>query len=76
MFHAIIICGGVNTLKTIEQIIKIGVEKVYINTAAIFDPNFIKDAKEFGSSTICCCIDYKTDFFNNHKVYVLSIQQK
>ena len=69
--------GGVNTLKTIEQIIKIGVEKVYINTAAIFDPNFIKDAvKEFGSSTICCCIDYKTDFFNNHKVYVLSGSKK
>ena len=69
--------GGIDSLKIIEKIIKLGVEKIYINTAAIVNQSLVREAvKEFGTSTICCCIDYKTDFFKKNRVYVYSGTKK
>jgi len=43
----------------IEKLLKIGIEKVCINTHSQ-DLNFVTEAvKKFGSSTISICIDYK-----------------
>jgi len=52
--------GGVRSLEDIKEIFKIGVEKVSINTQAIENPDFIKEASEhFGSQSIIASFDVK-----------------
>lgn len=62
--------GGISTLQDIQQIINAGAEKVIIGTAAVNNPDFIRQASEtFGSSTICVCIDVKKKFLKGERVY-------
>lgn len=62
--------GGIKSVSDIEQILKVGVEKVVINSHAIEKPQFITEAATvFGSSTIIVSIDYKKDFFGNSYIY-------
>jgi imidazole glycerol-phosphate synthase subunit HisF len=59
--------GGIKTLEDIRRVLKAGVEKVSINTAAIHNPQFIKEASEvFGSSTIVVSIDYKKNWLGKY----------
>src|SRR5580765_3825055 len=52
--------GGVRTLQHIRNIVAAGVEKICLNTIAVEQPMFVKEAANaFGSSTIVVCIDYK-----------------
>lgn len=62
--------GGIKTLGDIEQLIKRGVEKVIINSAAIENPEFISEAaKQFASSTIVASVDVTQNFFGKHILY-------
>lgn len=62
--------GGINSVKSIKEIINAGAEKVIINTYATQNPNFIKEASEkFGSSTIVVSIDVKKKFLGKKQVY-------
>lgn len=59
-FMPITFGGGIRTLSEIELIVKSGADKVSINTAALKDPNFIRQAaKEFGSQCIIVSVDVK-----------------
>ena len=50
--------GGINSIEYISKLIKLGVEKVSINTHAVENPNFIsKCAGIFGSQAIVVSID-------------------
>src|SRR5688500_18595175 len=52
--------GGVRSKDQIKRLIMSGIEKIIINTQAIVNPAFVKDAAEtFGSSTIVGAIDVK-----------------
>ena len=63
--------GGVSSLADIEKILRLGVEKVAINTALFYQPAFVKEAvKEFGSSTIVASIDYKKSMWGKNIVFV------
>jgi len=62
--------GGIKTIDEIKAILKVGVEKVAINSYAAENPEFIKQATEqFGSSTIVVSIDVKKSFFGKYEVY-------
>jgi imidazole glycerol-phosphate synthase subunit HisF len=62
--------GGVSKLTDIERLISCGVEKVVIGSRAISHPDFVSEAaKEFGSSTICVCIDVKRDLFGRYRAF-------
>ena len=62
--------GGVKSLESIRKLLKIGVEKVIINSFAFEKPDFIKSAvQEFGSSTIIGAFDVKKNFFGKMLVY-------
>ncbi len=62
--------GGIKTLNDIEQLIKLGVEKVIINSSALENPAFIKEAaKKFASSTIVVSIDITKSMFGNYILY-------
>ena len=69
--------GGVKNLDQIQKILYAGVEKVSINSAAIRNRDFVKEAViKFGSSTIVVSIDVKKDIFGKYKVYDASIGKK
>jgi cyclase len=64
--------GGIRTLQHIKEIINAGAEKVVINTYAVENPDFIKQASNvFGSSTIVISIDVKKKFLGKKQVYTI-----
>ena len=64
--------GGIRTIQDIKEIINAGAEKVIINTFAVENPNFIKQASDtFGSSTIVVSIDVKKTIWGKNKVFTL-----
>lgn len=63
--------GGISTLKQIAERINAGSEKVILNTIAMTDIEFIREAAhQFGSSTLVACLDVKKNFFGNYTVCV------
>jgi imidazole glycerol-phosphate synthase subunit HisF len=53
IFVPLTVGGGIRTLEDIQDVLRAGADKVYINTAAINSPDFIsKAADKYGSSTI------------------------
>ncbi|MES2445761.1 MAG: AglZ/HisF2 family acetamidino modification protein [Bacteroidota bacterium] len=58
--------GGVNTIAQIRKLLRIGVEKIILNTS-LKDEEFVKEAVAiFGSSTIVASIDvYKNQVYNH-----------
>ena len=57
-FIPLAVGGGIKSIKDIESILNAGADKVFINSAAIKTPNFIKEAtKKFGSSNVCLSIE-------------------
>ena len=54
--------GGLRDIEDIGKILKIGIEKVIINTYACENPHFIKEASDkFGSQSIVVCVDFKKE---------------
>ncbi|MHA1131090.1 MAG: imidazole glycerol phosphate synthase subunit HisF [Candidatus Helarchaeota archaeon] len=50
--------GGIKSIKNIETILGAGADKISINTAAVKNPNFVKEAvKKFGGDKIIIAID-------------------
>lgn len=59
-FMPLTVGGGVRTNEDIKMLLGSGADKVSINTSAITNPNFIKEASEaFGSQCIVVAIDAK-----------------
>ena len=68
-FMPMTIGGKIEKLQDIEKRLKLGADKISINSKAIIEPNFIEDAsKEFGSQCIVVSIDAKIDY-KNYVVY-------
>ena len=58
IFIPITVGGGIRTIEDINNVLRAGADKVCINTAAIKNPDFIKQAAlKFGSSTITAAIE-------------------
>jgi len=58
IFIPLTVGGGLRSIKDIETVLGAGADKVAINTAAIRNPDFIKEAAEkYGSSTIIVSIE-------------------
>jgi len=60
VFMPLTVGGGIRTLDDIRQLLAAGCDKVSINSAAVTDPNFVKEAAlRFGSQCIVVNIDPK-----------------
>ncbi len=60
IFMPLTIGGGINTIDDIRALLHAGADKVSINTAAVNNPDFIREASErFGSQCIVVAIDAK-----------------
>jgi cyclase len=54
--------GGIGSCRQIEELFNIGTSKVSINTAAVKNPDFVKEAAdEFGTEKITIAIDTRTN---------------
>ena len=61
--------GGITTVDEIKRLLKAGIEKVSINTAAHENPKLIEDAaRAFGSQSIVAGIDVKKNFLGRYVV--------
>lgn len=57
-FIPLTVGGGLRTIDDIRNVLRAGADKVAINTAAVRNPSFIKEASiKFGSSTIVVAIE-------------------
>jgi cyclase len=63
--------GGVSSLAQIERVLKIGVEKVAMNTALHSVPDAVKEAtRSLGSSTIVGAIDFRATLLRGATAWV------
>jgi len=58
--------GGIRQLKTIEQLLKAGVERVILGTAAVEDPRLIKEACRNFSDSIIVSLDAREGYIATH----------
>lgn len=59
-FMPLAIGGGIRSLEDIRSVLKIGADKIVINTAALKKPEFISEAaKKFGAQCVVVSIDAK-----------------
>lgn len=64
VFIPLTVGGGVRTLDDIRQLLKAGADKVSINSAAVAEADFVRQASEhFGSQCIVVAIDAKQTHF-------------
>jgi len=60
VFMPLTVGGGVRTLEDIRQLLRAGADKVGINTAAVKDPEFVRQASaRFGTQCIVVAVDAK-----------------
>ena len=63
--------GGVTSVRQIEKLFSIGVEKVIINSAAFHHPDLIREASQVaGSQSVVISMDVKKMIFGGQEVYV------
>ena len=67
VFIPLTVGGGIRELNDIRTLLNAGADKVSINSTAVFNPEFIREASEhFGSQCIVVAIDAKqTQFVSN-----------
>jgi len=70
VFVPLTVGGGVRTLDDVRNLLLAGADKIAINTAAVKNPQFVKDAAEkFGSQCIVVAIDARSKSDDEWEVY-------
>jgi cyclase len=74
VFIPLTVGGGVRQISDIRNLLNAGADKVAINSAAIFNPDFVKEAADrFGSQCVVVAIDAKqVDWKNNGEWEIFS----
>lgn len=63
--------GGISSIDQVEQLIKGGVEKVVLNSAAFTNPELISRAAAYvGSQSVVVSVDVKKNIWGKRKVFV------
>jgi imidazole glycerol-phosphate synthase subunit HisF len=71
IFIPLTVGGGIRSLEDINAVLRAGADKVALNTAAIKNPEFIRDAsRRFGSSTIVISVEAKKMPDGSYEAYV------
>lgn len=65
--------GGIRNLEDAQELFSLGVEKIIINSYAVENPEFIRDAaKQFGNQSVLVCLDVKKNLFSKYEVFTHS----
>ncbi len=70
VFMPLTVGGGISTLDDIRALLRAGADKVSINTSAVKNPEFVREASDrFGSQCIVVAIDAKRNGSGGWEVY-------
>lgn len=70
VFVPLTVAGGLRTIEDIRECLSAGADKVAINTAAIANPDFLKEASEtFGSQCIVASLEVYKHMHGNYEVW-------
>ncbi len=70
MFHPLTVGGGVRTVDDVRKLLLAGADKVSINTAAVTNPEFVREAaQKFGNQCIVVAIDAKQTGENRFEIF-------
>ena len=70
VFVPLTVGGGVRTIEDVRNLLLAGADKVAINTAAVNNPEFVKDASDkFGSQCIVVAIDARSNGDSSWEVF-------
>jgi imidazole glycerol-phosphate synthase subunit HisF len=62
--------GNITNVEQVRKLLKMGIEKVVINTAAFENKNLIPELyQRFGASTIVAAVDVKKNLFGKYELY-------
>ncbi len=62
--------GGIKSLAQAKRILRIGIEKIILSTAALETPNLITEIADYaGSSSVVVCLDVKKNILGQHTVF-------
>ncbi len=71
IFIPLTVGGGLRSIDDIQHVLRVGADRVALNTAAIERPEFIREAaRKFGSSTIAVSIEAKRQADGSYSAYV------
>lgn len=74
VFMPLTVGGGIRTIEDIRELLKAGCDKVSINSAACYRPEFVREAAlRFGSQCIVVNIDPKRIDYNGHEVWEVHV---
>ncbi len=77
VFMPITVGGGIRTIEDIRSLFAAGADKVSINSEAVKNPDFIKDAaNKFGSQAVIAAIDAKSNGENSWEVVIAGGRKK
>jgi imidazole glycerol-phosphate synthase subunit HisF len=77
VFIPITVGGGLRSIEDISKMLRCGADKVAINTAAVKNPEFLKEASRvFGSSTIVLSVEAKKVSGNRWEAYTDNGRQR
>jgi imidazoleglycerol phosphate synthase cyclase subunit len=63
--------GGIRTLEDIRKILKAGADKISLNSAAVLNPDLVRDAAErFGSQCVVVAIDVRREASGGFEVMI------
>jgi len=69
-FMPLTVGGGVRTIDDIRKLLLAGADKVSINTAAVVNPDFVREAaQKFGSQCIVVAVDAKSTGLGEFKIF-------
>lgn len=69
--------GGIKTALQAQEIIKLGVEKVAISSAALCNPSVIKEMTDIiGKQSVVVVLDVKRSLFGNYDIYTHNGKKK
>ena len=72
-FMPVAVGGGIASLDQVERILKLGAEKVVVNSAALDSPSLVTDiADRFGSQSVVVSMDVRRKLFGSYRVYAHS----
>ncbi|WP_202319174.1 imidazole glycerol phosphate synthase subunit HisF [Archaeoglobus neptunius] len=67
--------GGIKSIEDINSILSAGADKVSVNTAAVKNPEFVREAAEvFGSQCIVVAIDCRRNFELERGKYIVELE--
>ncbi len=58
--------GGIRQLETVEQLLKVGIERVILGTAAVEDPTLVEEACRKFSESIIVSVDAREGYVATH----------